>query len=102
VTPLCSGNARWKLTAQLPARPDASRSEHTMTTNTTNVVEQGSAIETDSWVSDPSACELAARRMYDAEVALHYARQSNVDAWVEAAYGRLHDAIVAHSRALIA
>ena len=74
-----------------------------MSTNTaTKVVGRGSSTETDILVAEPSACELAARRMYDAEVALHYARQSHVDAWVEAAYRRLHDAIVAHSRALSA
>ena len=35
----------------------------------------------------------AATRMYDAEVALHAARQSHVDSWVAAAYGRLHEAV---------
>ena len=35
----------------------------------------------------------AATRMYDAEVALHAARQSHVDSWVEAAYDRLHEAV---------
>jgi hypothetical protein len=35
----------------------------------------------------------AERRMYDAEVALHAARQSKVDSWVAAAYDRMHDAV---------
>jgi hypothetical protein len=35
----------------------------------------------------------AATRMYDAEVALHAARQSHVDSWVAAAYDRLHEAV---------
>jgi hypothetical protein len=39
----------------------------------------------------------AARRMYDAEVALHIARQTGVDAWISAAYDRLHEAIAAHT-----
>jgi hypothetical protein len=37
--------------------------------------------------------EAAATRMYDAEVALHAARQSQVDSWVAAAYDRLHEAV---------
>src|SRR3954454_8490015 len=44
----------------------------------------------------------AATRLYDAEVALHIARQSGVDAWVFAAYDRLHVAVVAHRAALAA
>lgn len=40
----------------------------------------------------------ARRRLYDAETALHAARQSGVDAWVAAAYDRLHDAILEHAR----
>jgi hypothetical protein len=35
----------------------------------------------------------AATRMYDAEGALHAARQSHVDSWVAAAYDRLHEAV---------
>lgn len=35
----------------------------------------------------------AADRMYCAELALHAARQAHVDAWVAAAYDRLHDAV---------
>ena len=38
----------------------------------------------------------AATRLYDAEVALHIARQTGVDAWVAAAYDRLHNAICEH------
>jgi hypothetical protein len=44
--------------------------------------------------------EAAARRMYDAEVALHIARQTGVDYWVQAASDRLHEAIVAYRHAL--
>jgi hypothetical protein len=47
-------------------------------------------------------CEVAARRLYDAEVALHTARQSRVDAWIAAAYDRLHAAIAEHRAALAA
>ena len=42
----------------------------------------------------------AARRLYDAEVALHIARQTGVDAWISAAYDRLHEAIAAHTTAV--
>jgi hypothetical protein len=35
----------------------------------------------------------AATRLYEAEVALHAARQSHVDSWVAAAYDRLHEAV---------
>jgi hypothetical protein len=41
--------------------------------------------------------ELAARHLYDAEVALHIAHQTRVDAWISAAADRLHDALVAHA-----
>jgi hypothetical protein len=42
----------------------------------------------------------AAVRMYNAEVALHIARQSGVDHWVAAAYDRLHVALGEHAAAL--
>jgi hypothetical protein len=42
----------------------------------------------------------AATRIYDAEVALHAARQSHVDSWVTAAYDRLHEAIEVYRFAL--
>jgi hypothetical protein len=42
----------------------------------------------------------AARRLYDAEIALHIARQTGVDAWISAAYDRLHEAIAAHTAAV--
>ena len=42
----------------------------------------------------------AARRLYDAEVGLHIARQTGVDAWISAAYDRLHEAIAAHTAAV--
>ena len=35
----------------------------------------------------------AATRLYDAEVALHIARQTGIDSWVAAAYDRLHLAV---------
>ena len=38
----------------------------------------------------------AARCLYDAETALHAARQSGVDVWITAAYDRLHDAITTY------
>jgi hypothetical protein len=39
---------------------------------------------------------IAASRLYDAEFALHSARQSGVDKWVAVAYDRLHDAVTDH------
>jgi hypothetical protein len=44
----------------------------------------------------------AATRLYDAEIALHIARQTAVDAWVAAAYRRLHAAVCEHRAALFA
>jgi hypothetical protein len=41
----------------------------------------------------------AARHLYDAECALHAARQSRVDEWIAAAYDRLHEAVEAHRAA---
>lgn len=39
--------------------------------------------------------DAARGRVYDAECALHAARQSGVDAWVKAASAKLHTALVA-------
>lgn len=44
--------------------------------------------------------DTAARHMYEAEITLHYARQSHIDAWVAAAYDRLHEAVLEHTTAL--
>lgn len=52
---------------------------------------------TTTHTSDESA---PARALYDAEVALHIARQAGVDAWVRAAADRLHDAVEAHRRTI--
>jgi predicted DNA-binding protein YlxM (UPF0122 family) len=38
--------------------------------------------------------------MYDAECALHLARQTRVDAWIRAAADRLHEAITANADAV--
>jgi hypothetical protein len=40
-----------------------------------------------------------AARLYDAEVNLHYARQSGIDPWILAAYDHLHLALQAHAHA---
>jgi hypothetical protein len=49
---------------------------------------------------DPTSLERrvadAARRLYDAEVALHNAHQTRVDAWISAASDKLHEAIETH------
>ena len=42
----------------------------------------------------------AAQHVYDAECALHAARQAHVDAWIAAAGDKLHEAIVEHLQAL--
>ena len=47
-----------------------------------------------------AAISEAARRLYDAEIALHIARQAGVGAWISAAYDRLHEAVVAHNAAM--
>ncbi|HEV7206536.1 MAG TPA: hypothetical protein VGN18_18160 [Jatrophihabitans sp.] len=46
--------------------------------------------------SPSPAVAAAEQRLYDAETALHAARQSGVDAWVAAAYDRLHETILEH------
>lgn len=40
-----------------------------------------------------------AARLYDAEMTLHYARQSGVDPWISAAYDHLHMALEAEAEA---
>ncbi|MDT4933282.1 MAG: hypothetical protein QOK11_1174 [Pseudonocardiales bacterium] len=44
--------------------------------------------------------EQAAHEMYDAEGALHMARQAGVGEWVTTAYAQLHAAILKHEHAL--
>ena len=48
-------------------------------------------------LTEPWSREDAVQKMYDAEVALHCARQSHVEVWIEAAYRRLHEAIEAYA-----
>jgi hypothetical protein len=48
-----------------------------------------------------SVMEDVARRLYDAEIALHHARQTDVDAWIAAAYDRLHQAVEAYVAAAV-
>jgi hypothetical protein len=45
------------------------------------------------------ACARAARRLYEAEVALHAAREAGIDAWVASAYEKLHRAVAEHRAA---
>ena len=42
----------------------------------------------------------AARRLYDAECALHVAHQTRVDAWITAANEKLHQAVAEHLAAV--
>jgi hypothetical protein len=44
--------------------------------------------------------DAAAARMYAAEIALHEARQSHIDAWIAAAYDTLHRTIAEHRAAV--
>ena len=38
--------------------------------------------------------QMAACRLYDAECALHAARQSHIDPWIRSAGDKLHEAVV--------
>ena len=38
--------------------------------------------------------DLATERLYDAECALHFARQTRVDNWINAAADHLHEAVL--------
>jgi hypothetical protein len=52
---------------------------------------------------DPPAENRAAataRHLFEAEVALHIAHQSHVDAWIAAAGDKLHQAVVEHLAAI--
>jgi hypothetical protein len=50
--------------------------------------------------SDAERSASAARRLYEAEVQLHIARQTQVDAWIAAASDKLHIAIQEHVAAV--
>ena len=43
---------------------------------------------------------VAASHLYDAECALHVAHQTQVDAWVVAAYDKLHDSVAEYTVAV--
>lgn len=43
---------------------------------------------------------VAALHLYEADSALHIARQSGVGAWIAVAYDRLHEAVLEHDAAL--
>ncbi len=47
-----------------------------------------------------AAVDDAARHLYDAEAALHIARQAGVGSWISAAYDRLHEAVAGHLAAV--
>jgi len=50
--------------------------------------------------TDDDRVDAAACRLYDAEWALHVARQSQVDAWIAVAYQTLHIAVAKHLAAI--
>jgi len=41
-----------------------------------------------------SARDVAARKLYEAELAVHDAHQSHIDQWIRATHDRLHTAVV--------
>lgn len=47
-----------------------------------------------------AARDAAAHALYEAELAVHDANQTGVDAWISAAYRHLHEAIAQHSAAI--
>ena len=48
----------------------------------------------------PDGLRIAAGRLYDAECALHTARQSHLDGWIAAASEKLHDAVTEYLAAI--
>jgi len=50
-------------------------------------------------LKDRSQVAAAALRLYEAETALHIARQTGVDNWIRAAADRLHEAVLTHAEA---
>jgi hypothetical protein len=59
----------------------------------------GEPAQTPSASAEALSVEESAVQLYDAEVNLHYARQSCVDVWILAAYDHLHRAVQAHADA---
>jgi hypothetical protein len=57
-------------------------------------------VSTDNVVATEERVAAAADAMYRAELALHDAFAAHVDAWVAAAYDRLHEAIAEHLAAV--
>jgi hypothetical protein len=57
-------------------------------------------VDADNVVTAQERVAAAADAMYRAELALHDAFQAHVDAWVAAAYDRLHEAIAEHLAAV--
>lgn len=64
--------------------------EHNLPVNPTSTAE---------WTSQRRV-DTAAARMYDAECALHAAHQSHLDAWINAAGQKLHDAVAEYLAAI--
>jgi hypothetical protein len=56
-----------------------------------------SAVEDDGFLH--STCSAAARHVYEQEIALHDARQTEVNEWISRAEGRLHDALTEYEAA---
>ena len=58
-----------------------------------------SATATSTYDERRADLDRAARSLFRAELAVHDAHQSHVDAWLQAANDRLHVAVVAHLEA---
>jgi hypothetical protein len=85
-------NKRQRADANTDASPDEGGAM-TTTTHATAVV-----ATVDSTAED--RVRQAARRLFEAELALHDAHQSHVDQWIGAAADRLHEAVINYRFAL--
>jgi hypothetical protein len=80
----------------MKARPCTGLQQTGLPLTRTEVPAVASSRRAEDWV------RAAAGNLFDAECALHVARQSHVDAWIAAASDRLHDAVLEHDQALSA
>ena len=67
---------------------------HSTTNTKTAIITDRTDVGTEARVA------ICACHLYDAECALHAAHQSGVDAWIEAAADKLHEAVVEHLAAV--
>lgn len=67
---------------------------HSTTNTKTATIADRTDVDADAHVA------ICACHLYDAECALHAAHQSGVDAWIEAAAAKLHEAVIEHLAAV--